>query len=85
MNNYARIGGILTIVSSSFAIFPVAGILFSIYMFRTVFSQPYAGVPPTPEEFLTIMIVFYGAFALFYVLTGTLGVVGGVFALKKNR
>ena len=31
------------------------------------------------------MTVFYVAFGLFFVLLGTFGVVGGIFALKKKR
>ena len=32
-----------------------------------------------------MMTVFYSAIGLFYALVGVLGIVGGVFALKKNR
>ena len=86
MNNNAKVGGILSIVSGAFGIFGLAGALFSIYIFRFMFSEtstPYGGGPP--PEFFTIMTIIYVAWGLLFALIGALGVVGGVFALKRKR
>ncbi|MFC1966121.1 hypothetical protein ACFLWI_04150 [Chloroflexota bacterium] len=85
MNHYTKIGGILTIVSGSLAVLPVAMTLFSIFTLRAMLSQPLSTYPALPPEFLTMITVFYGVLALFFALSGTLGVVGGVCALKKKR
>ena len=86
MNHYAKVGGILTIVSGSLAVLSVAMALFSIYTFRFMFSRPLPPAPyELPPEFLTIMTVFYGVFGLFFALSGMLRVIGGVSALKKKR
>ncbi len=87
MTNNARLGGILTIVSGAFGIFSFACALFIILMMRFLFSM--ASTPfgsPFPDEFfITLMTIFYSAFGIFYLLAGALGIVGGIFALKKKH
>ncbi len=85
MQNNAKVGGILAIISGAFAVFYLVGACFSIYMMRYMFSgisTPYAS--PPPSEFFNIMAIFYGAFGVFFMLVGVLAIVGGVFALKKK-
>jgi hypothetical protein len=89
MNNNSKIGGILSIISGAFGVFYLAMTVFSIYMFRAMFSQPFSPFsqyPPTPPpEFFTLMTVFYSVFGGFFALIGVLGIIGGVFSLKKRR
>ena len=90
MNNYAKVGGILTIVSGSFSVFHLAMFLFMIFLFRLGFSEPFfpPEAPPVDQffsVFINIMTVFYGALGLFFVLLGALAIVGGINALKRKR
>ena len=84
--NKSKIAGILSIISGVFGFLGLAWMLFSMYMVGTVFNQPSIyGATTLPPEFLTIMVIFYSVFGLFLALLGVLGIVGGVFAIKKKR
>ena len=86
MDDNAKVGGVLSIVSGAFGIFGLAGALFSLYMFRLMFSEtfiPYGSGPPA--EFFTVITIIYATWGLLFALIGVLGVVGGIFALKKKR
>ena len=86
MNNHAKIAGILSIISGAFGGFHLIGASFSVYIFRYMFKTPYYGYPSIPpDEFITIMTIFYSAIGLFFALVGVLGIVGGLYALKKKR
>jgi len=86
MNNNARIGGIISIISGAFGLVHFAISLFFIFIFNWIFTQvsyPYHEAPPV--DIFTFMGVFYGAIGLFLLLIGVLGIVGGVFILRKRR
>jgi len=87
MTNHARVGGILTIVSGAFGVLGAFCMLFAILLVRLLFSMPDVsyGFPFPADFFITFMTIYYSAFGIFYLLVGALGVVGGVFALKKKR
>ena len=86
MSNNAKVGGILTIIAGAFGVLGSFWVVFAILMMRFMFSMPdfYYGAP-FPAEFFTIMTVFYSIWGICLALVGALGVVGGVFALKKRR
>ena len=88
MENQAKVGGILCIVSGAFCVFHLAWTAFTIYMVEFMFDRPFSPNFPThpfPPDFYTFMTIFYGAIGLFFTLSGILAIVGGVFALKKRR
>jgi len=88
MQNNAKVGGILSIISGAFFVFWLVWAVFMVYVMRMVFSEEYSYTPSTfelPFEFLAFMTVFYAAWGVFYALLGILGIVGGVFALKRKR
>jgi hypothetical protein len=86
MTNHARVGGILTIVAGAFGVLGLFWALLMVLMMRLMFSTPdfYYG-EPFPTDFFTFMMIFYSIMGLFVALIGVLGIVGGVFALKKKR
>jgi hypothetical protein len=86
--NNAKIAGILTIVSGAFGVLWFVWAVFVILMIISMFTEPYSYSGPRfpPELFPIIIITFYySVLGLFYVLVGILGIVGGVFALKKKN
>jgi hypothetical protein len=86
MKNNARTGGILTIISGVFGVLWLVWALFMILMMRVAFSTPYAPFGSLlPAEFFTLMTTFYSIIGAFYFLLGVLGIVGGVFALRKKN
>ena len=86
MFNYARTGGILTIISGASSIFYLAMSAVYILLFKfmesSVKDQPGSKVPP---EFMLIMTILFGLFALFFALMGALAITGGIFSLKKKH
>jgi hypothetical protein len=89
MSNYARVGGILTILSGVWFILPVAwGALYaSMPYFIEGFMKnqpPVQGDPNFPSEFFLIFTIIGVFMCLFFALLGTLAITGGVFALKKK-
>ena len=86
MPNNARIGGILAIVAGAVGVLGSFWVFFAILMMRFMFSMPdfYYGAP-FPTEFFTLITVSYSIWGICLALVGALGVVGGVFALKKRR
>jgi hypothetical protein len=82
----ARIGGILSIISGFFGVlglfFAVLMIILSRYMLGEGF-MPYS--PATPREFLALAAIVYGGAGIIFALIGTLGIIGGIFAIKKKH
>jgi hypothetical protein len=82
MQNNAKIGGILSIVSWAW------GILWGILMIVVVSILaviPFRTLEPAPpREFFAIFAVLYGIFGGIFMLIGVLAIVGGIYALKKR-
>ncbi|MBA7476381.1 hypothetical protein ES707_11767 [subsurface metagenome] len=88
MGNNAKVGGILSIVSGVFGVLYLGWMVLMIWMFNFMLTMPQSYDPMTPEfppEMFQIMAIFYGAMGLIMALIGALGIVGGVFALKKKH
>jgi len=90
MSNYARIGGILTIVSGIFFVFPfMMGIFYALmpqFIGAAIQNQPpVTGEPNLTPEFFLLFTIIGVTMCLFFVLLGALAVTGGVFALKKKH
>ena len=90
MSNNAKVGGILSIISGAFGAFHLVWAFLGIYMFHFMISEPfmpYSVAPPDEffQNFYTFMFIFYGAIGISFALVGALGVVGGIFAIRKKR
>jgi hypothetical protein len=87
MGNNAKVGGILSIVSGAFGFLGAGYFVFIIYVFNFMFTsiptQPLE--PEFPQEIFQIMAIFYGGMGLILLLIGVLGIVGGVYALKRRH
>jgi hypothetical protein len=89
MSNYARIGGILTILSGIWFIFPFMGGVFYALMpqFMEGFmanQPPVTGEPNLTPEFFMFFTIMGLVFCFFSAVLGALAITGGVFALKKR-
>lgn len=88
MQNNARIGGILSIVAGALGgVGSLMGVLFTILVFSiaaTDSSYYYDGYRYADGSF-TVFMVIWIMFAVFFVLLGALGVVGGIFAIRKKN
>ena len=89
MSKYATVGGILTIISGLFFIFPfIAGVFYALMpqlmSGLAEIPPPVTGEPNLPPDFFQIFTVFGVVICLFSVVLGALAITGGVFALKKK-
>ena len=89
MENNARIGGILSIVSGAIGAFSgimvaFLGIFFAVFMPAMSRFDRFPSSPPF-DGFFAIFAVVYGSMGFFLMLVGALSIVGGVFALKKRH
>lgn len=86
MTNNARVGGILTIISGAFGVLGLVCSLFMALFMRFLFTmpQPIYG-QPFPPELINIMTAIYVAPGIICFLIGVLGIVGGIFALKRRH
>jgi hypothetical protein len=86
MEDNAKVGGILSIVSGSFGVLGSGLIILWIWMFNWMLTVPQEPMAPEfPHEFFQFFAIIYGAMGLILVLIGALGIVGGAFALKKRN
>ncbi len=86
MNKNHTVGGVLSIISGVFGFFHSGVYFFLAYMFRFIVDASYIPyTTPPPAEIFTIMTVIYSAIGAFFALLSILGIVGGVYALKKKR
>ncbi len=90
MPNYARTGGILTIISGAFSLFYVAMSALYVVMAQVMESYgknqpPVKGQTNLPPELMLIFTILGALFGLFFALVGTLAITGGVFSLKRKH
>ena len=86
MEDNAKVGGILSIVSGSFGVIGSGFIIFWILTFNWMLTVPREPMAPEfSHEFFQFIAIVYGAMGLILVLIGALGIVGGAFALKKKH
>jgi hypothetical protein len=83
MQNYARVGGILSIVAGGFGVLWVIAAVLIIIATFVVYNEPYYDVAPSTDVLL-IAILFYAFMGLLFLAAGVLAIVGGVFALRKK-
>jgi hypothetical protein len=85
MQNYSKIGGVLSIIAGAFGILWLFFIVFgALFMWLVVADPEFYIEGDSPEGLFAIMAAFYIIIGLFYALAGALAIVGGVFALKKK-
>ena len=89
--NKSKIAGILSIVSGGLGIGTAL-----IYVIMVVFSSLVMRMPgfmpdtPGPGDYtggimFTMMIIVYSIFAAVFIIAGVLAIIGGVFALKREK
>lgn len=83
MQNYAKVGGILSIVAGAFGVLWGFASVFCIIATFVVYNEPYYDVAPSTDV-LMFALLFYGFLGLLFLAAGVLAIVGGVFALRKK-
>jgi hypothetical protein len=81
------IGGILSIVAGAFGVLGGLILLVITLFFSSVFEDPsiFGNVTGADQQLFTMMAVIYGAMGVFCLLTGALGVVGGIFGIQRKH
>lgn len=82
MENNAKVGGILSIVSGAFGI--LMGCLM-IWLFKFLVNMPQGTTSPAFPFPFRLMAVIYGAIGIAIALVGVLAIVGGAFAMKRKH
>ena len=86
MPNYARTGGILTIIAGAWSVFYMLIALMYIVLFQYISQAPeITSKSKLPPEFMLIITIFAVTFAVIFALVGALAIAGGVFALKRKH
>ncbi|MBN1176101.1 MAG: hypothetical protein JXA51_00325 [Dehalococcoidales bacterium] len=92
MQNNAKVGGILSIISGAIGVMWLIGTVFSILMMSLFvtdtsfyYGDHYHGYPSSPDEALLIMIIVSAIMGGFFTLVGVLGIIGGAFAVRRKN
>jgi len=85
MEDKARIGGILSIVSGVFGLLYLFGSITMIGMVGLISRETFSPFSPAlPSEVYNLLLGFYATIGIAFALIGALAIVGGAFALKKK-
>jgi hypothetical protein len=81
------LGGVFSIISGSIGILGALTIVLLIVFMGFIINMDNSDYDSTPtdDNILIVMLVIYGLMALFYIALGVLGIVGGIFCLKKKH
>jgi hypothetical protein len=80
----ATAGGILTIVSSVLGIITGLFVMAVPLMFKYMLESDYYGFATEGAEALAVVGFVYAGMGLIFVLIGVLGIVGGIFTIKRK-
>jgi hypothetical protein len=80
MENKSQVAGILSIISGALGVLGMAWMLIVIRVMRVILEQD----PTVPHEFFRIMTIVYLGIGIVLTLIGILGIIGGVFAIKRK-
>ena len=85
MQNKSQLGGILSIISGAFGIIGFIVMIAMILFFRYIINSPTFGdVGSNVQEPFRIVFLIYGIMGLVLLIIGTIGIVGGIYAIKKR-
>ena len=83
----STVGGILSIVAGALGLIGGLIILMLTLFMSSAFNDPaiFGDFSTTDGQFLTIFSVIYGGMAIFGLIVGALGIVGGIFSLQRKH
>jgi hypothetical protein len=84
MQNKSQMAGILSIVSGALGVVGFLAMIALIFFMRYVLTSPAFGFGPSDREALVIVTVIYGITGVILLVLGAVGIVGGVYALKRR-
>jgi len=85
VTNYAKVGGILSIISGAFGVLGLFFFIFMIYLVQYAITlDPYAFRSPEDELALRFVWYVYGGLGVFSAILGIIAIIGGVYALKRR-
>ena len=86
-NKWATVGGVMTIISGSFAM--IGGIV--LMFFAVFFSQLLSwagttsgGFGPTEQDITTLVGLMYGVMGFFLLVLGVLALIGGIYCVRRR-
>jgi hypothetical protein len=80
MENKYQVAGILSIISGALGVLGMAWMFLAIRVMRVMLEVD----PTVPSEFFRIMTIFYVGIGIVMAIIGILGIVGGIFAIKRK-
>jgi len=84
-HNYAKVGGILSIVAGAFGILSLlAGIGFIVFLFAGYNTWDYRGYDSYGWNGYGFIFIFIIAMCLIHAILGALAITGGVFGIRKK-
>jgi len=86
MQNYSKVGGILSIVSGGLGVFSaliiiIFAVVLGIFGRNGFYNDGYRN----QDNFVIVITIIYGIWGFLGLLVSALAIVGGVFALKKKH
>ena len=91
MQNNAKVGGILSIVSGAFGVMWLVWVVFGIILMAFllddtfIYNGDYYHGPSSPDSVFTVMMVIYGIMGGIAALVGVLAIVGGAFGIRRKN
>jgi hypothetical protein len=84
LSNNATVGGILNIIAGIFGVIGGgSSIILSGFVSNDIFD--FSGATVAPIDIVEFSTFLYSAIGIFLLLVGVLGIVGGVYALKREK
>ena len=83
----STVAGILSIVAGALGVLGGLVLLVMTAVMPTMLSgsSRVNDTTVTDQQVLTVITVIYGALAVFYLIVGTLSIVGGIFSIQRKR
>jgi hypothetical protein len=81
------LGGVFSIISGTIGILGALVIILMVFLmgFLTNLDNNGESFSQTDNNIMVVFLVIYGIVGLFYIALGILGIVGGIFCLKKKH
>lgn len=85
MQNKSQIGGVLTIIAGAIGVIYAGLIVFvTIFMGYMANSPEFSADTEYSGEVMTMVVWIYGIMAFFLLAVGVLGIIGGIFSIKRR-
>ncbi|MDD5082947.1 MAG: hypothetical protein PHU08_06185 [Dehalococcoidales bacterium] len=84
MQNKSQVGGILSIISGALGVIGFLAMMAMILMFRYMLTSPTLGIGPEGDVAFGVVALIYGILGFILLVLGAIGIIGGIFAVKRR-